>query len=317
MLFIPPLLTPTISDPEDIILVLLYLFVAIIMGVMTSRTREQDQFLQKREENTERLHEIERDMATSTNLQYLRLNVCSRLENMFPGKFDVLTKGPDNKLIIESQLPHLKEEKEKAAAEWVFQNGKVGGWSTDTLPSVEGIYFPIKFSGSTVGVIVYFSKKSRPLSMEDMNFIQTVAQQLGIYLERFLFEEKVNRQDYTRQIERMHQSIFHSLNRSFYTPLEEISKINHQIQQAELSPHILSLVGKMDQFISNIKFTVDNIIAISELESGFVHFDRKKQSMIELIELSLNAIQPFVNEHPIAFRRNPLNLFFFPLTLNF
>ncbi|CUI17987.1 osmosensitive K+ channel signal transduction histidine kinase [Candidatus Protochlamydia naegleriophila] len=315
LLFIPPLFTQTISDPEDITLVIIYFFVAAIMGTMTSRMREQDQFLHKREENTERLYEIERDIANATNLQYLRLNVCSRLENMFSGKFDILTKSPDNQLIIDGQLPLLKEEKERVAADWVFQNGKVGGWSTDTLPSAEGIYFPIKFSKSTVGVLVYFPKRGRSLSMEEMSFIQTVAQQLGIYLERYIFEERVSRQDYTRQIERMHQSIFHSLNRSFYTPLKEISKINHQIQQAELSPHIRSLVSKMEQFISNIKFTVDNIIAMSELESGFVHFDRKKHAIKELIEHSLNETKPFVNGHPIKLKL-PSQPMFLPFDFN-
>lgn len=315
LFFVPPLFSPTISDPEDITLVIIYFFVATIMGSMTSRMREQDHMLHKREENTERLYEIERDIANATNLQYLRLNVCSRLENTFPGKFDILTKSPDNQLILDSQLPLLKEEKEKVTAEWVFQNGKVGGWSTDTLPSAEGIYFPIKFTKSTVGVLVYFPKTERSLSMEEMNFIQTVAQQLGIYLERYIFEERVSRQDYSRQIERMHQSIFHSLNRSFYTPLEEISKINHQIQQAELNPQIRSLIGKMEQFMSNIKFTVDNIIAISELESGFVHFDRKKYAIKELIDRSINEVKPFVDGRLIAFEI-PSQPLFLPFEFN-
>ena len=267
------------------------------MGILTSRMREQDQFLHRREEKIERLYEIERDIANATNLQYLRLNVSSRLESSFSGKFDILIKSTDNQLIFDSQLPFLKEEKEKAAAIWVFQNGKIGGWSTDTLPTAEGIYFPIKFSKFTVGVLAYHPKKDRSLSIEEMNFIQTVAQQLGIYLERYTFEERVNKQDYTRQIERMHQSIFHSLNRSFYIPLEGIVKINHQIQKESMDPHICSLAGQMEQFIANIKLTVDNIIAISELESGFVHFDRKKNSFKDLIDRSLNDVKPFMNGH--------------------
>lgn len=308
-LFIPPIFTPTITEPEDIALVIIYFFVAAIMGTLTSRMREQDEFLHKREESSERLLEIERDIANATNLQYLRLNVCSRLENMFPGKFEILTKSPDNQLILDSQLSLLKEEKEKAAAEWVFHKGKVGGWSTDTLPSAAGLYFPIKFSKSTVGVLAYFPKGNRLLSMEEMNFIQTVSQQIGNFLERYIFEERGSRQDYSRQIERMHQSIFHSLNRSFYVPLEEISKINHQIQQAALSPRVLSLVGRMDQFISNIKFTVDNIIAVSELESGFVHFDLQKHSIKDLIDRSLDEIKPFVNEHPLELQLPPQPIF--------
>lgn len=298
-LFIPPIFTPTISDPEDITLVIIYFCVAAIMGTMTSRMREQDQFLHRREENSERLYEIERDIASATNLQYLRLNVCSRLENMFPGKFDILTKSPDNKLIIDSQIALLQEEKEKAAAEWVFQNGKIGGWSTDTLPSAAGIYFPIKFLQSVVGILAYFPKKDRSLSMEEINFIQTVTQQLGVYLERYIFEERINRFNYTRQIERMHQSIFHSLNRSFYAPLEEVTQINHQIQKAQLDPSVCALVGKMERFISNIKFTVDNIITMSELESGFVHFEPIPHAVNELIDRSVNEMQPFINGHAL------------------
>lgn len=310
LLFIPPLFTPTISDPEDITLVIIYFFVAAIMGMLTSRMHEQDQFLKKREEKIERLYEIERDIANATNLQYLRLNVSSRLESHFPGKFDILIKSPDNQLIFDSLLPLLKEEKEKVVATWVFQNGKVGGWSTDTLPTAQGIYFPINFFKSTVGVLAYHPKKECSLSMDDMNFIQTVAQQLGIYLERYIFEERVNKQDYTRQIERMHQSIFHSLNRSFYSPLEGIVKINHQVQQESTDPHIRSLAGQMEQFIANIKLTVDNIIAISELESGFVHFDRKKNLIKDLINQSLNDIQPFMNNHSIELElpTEPLSL---------
>lgn len=299
LFFIPPHFASGISDPEDITIVVIYFFVAVIMGTMTSRMREQDQFLHRREENTERLYEIECDIANATNLQVLRLNVCSRLEHTFPGKFDILTKNPDNQLVFDSQLPVFKEEKERATADWVAQNGKVGGWSTDTLPSAEGMYVPIKFSGSTVGILAYFPNTSRPLSMEEINFLQTVAQHLGIYLERYIFEARVNRQDYTRQIERMHQSIFHSLTRSFYSPLEEISKITHKIQQAGLEPPIRSLVSQLEQFISNIKFTVDNVIAISELESSFVHFDRKKQDIETLINVSLKETRPFINGHPI------------------
>lgn len=315
LLFIPPLFTPSISDPEDITLVIIYFFVAVIMGVFASRMREQDQFLHRREEQTERLYEIERDIANATNLQYLRLNVSSRLESSFSGKFDILIKSPDNQLIFDSQLPILKEEKEKATAIWVFQNGKVGGWSTDTLPTAEGIYFPIKFSKSTVGVLVYLPKKDRSLSMEEMNFIQTVAQQLGISLERFIIEERVSKQDYSRQIERMHQSIFHSLNRSFYVPLDGIVKINHQIQQESTDPHIRSLASQMEKFIANIKLTVDNIIAISELESGFAHFDRKKNSIKDLIDQSLNDVKPFMNGHSIELKL-PSQPLFLPFDFN-
>ncbi len=302
LIFIPPLFNPAISNPNEISMVVIYFFSAAIMGVMTSRMRVQDQLLHKREENIERLYEIQRDIANANNLQYLRLNVCSRLEHIFSGKFEILNRSLDNQLIIDSHIALLKEEKERATAEWVFRNGKVGGWSTDTLPSAEGIYFPIKFSKSTVGVLIYFPANRPSLSLEEMNFIQTVAQQLSIYIERYLFEEKVNRQDYTRQIERTHQSIFHSLNRSFYEPLEEILHINHRLKQSPLDPSTRSLVTRLEQFIFNIKFKIDNMIGISELESGFVHFNRKQYPIKEVIDKSISETQHFANIHLIEIK---------------
>ena len=132
-----------------------------------------------------------------------------------------------------------------------------------------------------------------------MNFIQTVAQLLGTYLERYIVEEESCSEEYTSQIERMHKSIFHSLNRSFYVPLEGIVKVNSQVQQESTDPRICSLANQIEQFLSKIKFTVDNIITISELESGFVHFDKKKNSVKGLIDCCLQDVKAFTNGHLI------------------
>jgi len=312
LLFIPPRFHPSIREPEDITLVVIYFFVAAITGSLASRMREQDQYLHRREEDIERLYEIERDIANATNFQYLRLNVISRLEHTFQGKFDILIKGSNDQINFDSQLSLLNTEKEKVTANWVFKNNKIGGWSTDTLPSAEGLYFPIRFSKSSVGVLVYFPKTERSLSMEEMNFIQTVAQQLGTYIGRYLFEEQMVKQDYSLQIERMHQSIFHSLNRSFYAPVDGILKIIHQLQKEAASENVRHLIDQIDKFMLRIKFTVENIITISELESGFIHFESKIQPIQDLIQQSLKDVSAFIGNRPIE-----SNLMATPLLLPF
>lgn len=173
-LFIPPLFSPTISDFEDIILVFTYFIIAAVIGMMASRLHEQDQLLRKREEKAEKLYDIEREILNSTTLVELRKNVCSRLENIFPGKFDILTENSEISI------------KEKPAVDWVLRNGKVGGWATDTLPSVEGLYFPIKLRNQILGVLAYFSKNKVPLTIEEMNFIETVTQQLAVHLYNWI-----------------------------------------------------------------------------------------------------------------------------------
>lgn len=65
----------------------------------------------------------------------------------------------------------------------------------------------------------------------------------------------------------------------------------------------------MGRFISTIKLTVDNIIAISELESGFIHFKKKKNSLNELIEESLKEVSALKSSHTIILDLPPQPVF--------
>lgn len=185
LLFIPPIFTFKFSDYEDFTLLIIYFIVAVITGSWISRMTEKGKFLEEREEKIENLYEVAREIANANDFQTLRYNVNKKLEKIFLGNFDILIKNQDNELNLESKQPFLLEEKEKTTARWVFQHGKVAGWSTNTLPSANGLYFPIKVAKLTLGVLVYFPKKETPLLMEEIDFLQTVAQQLGIYLRRY------------------------------------------------------------------------------------------------------------------------------------
>lgn len=294
--FIPPKFTLKISDPQDLILLIIYFIIAGIMGALTSRAHEYEQFLQKDEKGKELLYSIEKEFVNATNFDHLRLNVIKRLENLFPGKFDLLTKNQEGQLTFDGHQALLQEEKEKTTANWVFQHGEAAGWSTSTLSSAKGLYFSIKYFESSVGILAYYPKQKSHLSVEEINFIQTIAHQLGIYLERFISEEQHYRQSYTHQIERLYRSFFHSINRAFL-PLDEMIKINHQIRQMNRDVYIDPLLNQTEKLNLTIKLTVDNLIAMSKIESGFVHFNQKLQPIEQLMECCFRELNPFMNNN--------------------
>lgn len=310
LLFIPPLFEFTISKPDDIALVFVYFCAAIIVGMLTNRTREQDLFLYRREEKIEHLYEIMREIAKSANFQSLRLNVAAKLKALFGGEFDILIKGSDQHLVLESQIPLLNQETDRAAALWCFRTGKIAGWSTDTLPSAKALYFPIKFSQTSLGVLMYDSKGPKSLSNDEMSFLQTVTEQLGIYLERYVFEERVQSQNYIRQVEKLHNAIFRSLSKGFYAPLEKMASINQRLTQIAKNEEEKHLSQEMDSASKNLKIIVDNILTISQLESGFVQFEKQKHSLGNLIEQSIQDLKSLINGHPIHIHLPQEDLFF-------
>lgn len=300
-LFIPPHYTLVISDPDDIALIIVYFCVALIVGMLTSRIRERDLFLSRREETIEHLYEIMREIAKSANFQYLRLNIANKLKSLFGGDFDILIKGGNNQLALDSSIPALNQETDRAAAAWCFRTGKIAGWSTDTLSSASALYLPIKFSNIPLGILMYYSKDQRPFSSEEMSFLHNVTEQLGIYLERQIFEDRVQSQNYTRQVEKLHTAILHSVSKGFYAPLEKIFSINQKLKQATKSAEEKLLTQEMDQAGENLKIIIDNILTISQLESGFVPFVKHKHSIKKLIDQSYQEVKPLINGHPLRF----------------
>lgn len=309
-LFIPPVFNLIIKDPNDIVLVVIYFFTALIVGVLNTRIRQRDLFLSRREEKIEHLYEIMQEIAKSPNFQYLRLNVNAKLKSLFGGEFDILVKGTDNQLIVDNQIPLLNGETDRAAALWCYRKGKMAGWSTDTLPSAKALYFPIKFSKNPLGVLIYYPKNQQTLSMDEINFLQTVSEQLGIYLERYVFEEHVQNQNYLRQVEKLYNAIFRSLSKGFYAPLEKMSSINQKFKQIAHNQEEKELTQEMDQAGKNLKMIVENILIIAQLESGFVQFEKQKHSIKSLIEEALQEVKSLINSHPIDMKLPEQDLFF-------
>ncbi len=309
-LFIPPVFELSIEDPNDIALLLIYFCAAAIGGMLNTRLREKDFFLQKREEKIEHLYEVMREITQSPNFQYLRLNVAGKLKFLFGGEFDILVKGSDNQLIFDSQIPILKEEIDHSAALWCFRTGKMAGWSTDTLPSAKAIYFPIKFLKTTLGVLVYQPKDQKPLSTDEISFLEKINEQLGIYLERYIFEEHVQSQNYSKQVEKLYTAIFSSLSKEFYTPLDKIFSLNKRFKQIAKNSEEKKLAYEIDQAGENLKIVFDNILTLSQLESGFVQFEKEKSSIKNLVEQAVQEVQSLVNGHLIRFDLPNHDLFF-------
>lgn len=283
-LFIPPAYSFIIKNISDITLLCSYFFAALIVGMLNARIRLKDHLLSHREKNIEHLYCVAEEISKSRNLESLRLNIDAKLKQLFGGEFDILSKGFNNQLILESKLPFLHEETDQAAALWCYHNGKTAGWSTDSLPSAQATYYPIKFSNITLGVLIHYSKSKRSLSFDEVNFLLKVTDRLGIYLDHALYEESNIRQNYTRQAEKLHNAIFHSLSKGFYAPLEEILCIIDKFKALVHNEDEIALAKKMEYSGKNLKIIVDNILTLSNLESGFIQFDKQKHSIKQLIE---------------------------------
>ncbi len=300
-----------IQNLENVALLAIYFFTIIIAGGLTTRIRKQDAFLQQREEKIGQLYEILREIDRSKNISELHENVTAKLQTLFSGEFDIITTGRDNQLILKSKLPFFKEEREQSAAIWSFRNRKMAGWSTDTLPAAAAIYFPIYSNQIPIGVLVYHPYQKTPLTIEQINFLQTVTDHLGLYLEKDINENIAKEFKEEQRIEKLYKSIHKSIVNEITVPAGTITDVVNTLKQKPLSPDVMQLFTEIELANQVLRIAIENILTMSVLESELVKIDIQLQPIKKLILESLEVVKQIKTDREIKVVLPEEDLFFY------
>jgi two-component system, OmpR family, sensor histidine kinase KdpD len=287
------------NDLNNIVFVFLYFLTAMITGIFSTRIKEREKLLQKREESTQAIYEIVKDIATAPSEQQVFKSVKSRLGNILSGNCQVIVKQPDNGLIFEENM----DEKEKAVAIWVFEHGKEAGWTTETLPSVSSLYVPLQGHKEIVGVLSYHPKNlQKPLSIEENNLLHTVAQQLANYIERSFSEERTRQREYLLKIEKLHQTLFNSISNEFRNPLVSIK---NAVQHLKNEKSIMDIsdtetsVDEIENSSENLSHFVENVLVMAQLGTGFFSLNKSSHDIHELISACVSNLKKSLINHKL------------------
>ncbi len=69
--FIPPRFTIHIEKTEDVLMLGMFFIIALVNGVLTSRVRRQERLTRDREERTNALYQLTKELASAENMDEL------------------------------------------------------------------------------------------------------------------------------------------------------------------------------------------------------------------------------------------------------
>lgn len=294
--FIPPLGVAKVESNEDMAILLLYFVIAISTGILVDRARRRKMMMSKREETAQALYGIIKQIATSTTLLELSSSIKERLEALFPGTFELFEAHVDHRLNIDESSPLLDNEKERATATWVFENGKEAGWSTDTLPSMANLYMPLKSFNDVMGLLVYRPKGNRLLTFEEKNFLQTVCQQLGGYLHRYLIDARQKESERMREMEEVHRTVLERISLELNSPVQAIQSAIKQLTGEAVPGLIFHTIQASSESLGKM---VSNITVMAKLSEGLIPLKKEPHSMSDLIVETCKLLKPTAKNHQL------------------
>ncbi len=271
---------------EDIKVLIMYVLASIGISFFTERARKQREVIYKREQSLEALYSIVKEIADAPSLDRVLASIKNRLNNLLNGRSEILIKNMEGQLLFEP-ISLFNDPKEKAAALWVFQNGKEAGWSTFTLPMTKNLYIPLKGRQGVAGVLSYQPLSDKPLSHEEKNFLLTVCSQIGIHLEHVYADERAKVVDRQKQAYRVYRSILDLIQNLFEGPLLIIKEAVNEMGKTAHKRYPLTMstpLGRIDNSTGNLMHILDNISSMIQLISGDTPLNLKKGAITDLVK---------------------------------
>ncbi len=300
--FIPPRWTFTIGAPEDAMMFLAYFVIASVSGFLTHQVKNNQRILKSREEKTRALYDILRSMTLVQGIEPLIELARSKIEALFKAETSVFL-AEQNKLLLQSSYGKLVlNDKDQAVATWCFDNGRMAGWSTDTLPMASIFCLCLKTGDKKFGILVYKPSVDRKLNPEEETLLFSITNQIAIALAKKQYDEEMKQSALLLESEKLHQTLLNCISHELRTPLTAImgaaTSLELQVSASENNQLLLSEIVLASEHLNHV---FENLLDMTRIESGVIRLNREWFDVSELVREVVAKENRLLAKHNVNF----------------
>jgi len=269
--FIPPPYTLHVDKPEDMLMLIMFFIIALLSGVLTSRIRRQEMKIRVREERTNALYQLTRELSTATGIEEVIIIAKNDIKKYFDLKCRIILKNDNNQLDYSSQEESNinLSRNDMSVAAWTFQHSTKAGKHTDTLPSGNFTFYPLKGNQMNLGVIAI--QQPIVFTQGEEQFWDAFISQISGKFEREYLRNMAKQAYFLNESDKLYKTLFNSISHELRIPVatimgasDSLLTSNHpQEVQNELSHEILKASKRLNRLI-------ENLLNMSRLESGHI-----------------------------------------------
>ncbi len=291
--YVPPYLTFAFSDSQYAVTFTVMLVVGLLISTLAARVKAQAEASRDREERTQLLYAVSRDLAAARSVEEVARATTSHVAEILQGPAEVLLPDAEGRLRATEEGPAATGQ-ESAVAQWAFDHGRPAGLGTDTLPGSLAVCVPLQGSQSVAGVLAVRPHPSLlPLAPVSLDLLGTLARQAGSALERVRLAGEAEEARVAMEAERLRNTLLSSVSHDLRTPLAAITgAASSLLQPVHLDPATERGLkeGIYDEAL-RLSRLVGNLLDMTQLESGTLRLTREWQVLEELVGGALARLE--------------------------
>ena len=302
--FTEPYYTLEVYRHDYLITFLIMFIVGFFTSTLTMKIKWETFLAEEREQRIKALYIIGRKLLSVKNSGHLAEISAQEIAKQFAA--DVLVQffndnnEISNRYVAGSDL--FVDDKERVACLEACQSGIPCGFGTKLFPKAHGYYQPIIGQDGVIGIIgVIFSPTMPPTNLQT-GFLETIASQIAVVLEREKLYEKQAETQMQVQRERLRADMFRTISHDLRTPLTGIIGSANTVldNYANISDEI-----KKD-FLHNIyedacwlNEMVENILHITRFDEGRIKLNIEEEAAEEIIAEAISRVKKHAHNHQI------------------
>ncbi len=302
--FVPPRFSLAVNDMQYLITFAVMLVVALIIGRLAGRLRQETNTAVSRERRSRALYELTRDLSgaiSSTQVAeiiayFVDQNVAASAVLLLPDKTGELAaiKVQESALTIPS-----------AQARAAYEQGEPEIFVTDAEAFPLGLCLPLKAPTRVRGVLmVTFREPASNLSPEHRQLLDAVASLAAIVIERIHYVEVAQAALINIESERLRNSLLSALSHDLRTPLTVLVGLADTLARAK--PPLPARHGETAAAIRlhamRMSNLAHNLLDMARLQAGKVKLNKEWQLLEEVIGSSLKSLEIPLAAHRIVTR---------------
>ncbi len=267
--FIPPPFTFHIGEPVDVLMLIMFFTIALLNGILTSRIRRQEKKIRIREERTQALYEITRELSMTSGIREVAGVAVRYIQKYFRLDCALILKNEINQLenSLMNNTDMVLSENDFSIANWVFRHSLKAGKHTDTLPSTEYTIYPLTGINDNIGVIAV--KHEVVLTQGEDQFWEALLSQISGKFEREFLRNAAKKTYLLNESEKLYKTLFNSISHELRIPVATIMGASDSLlTQSYPDETKRKLYGEINTASVRLNRLIENLLNMSRLESG-------------------------------------------------
>lgn len=294
--FLPPLYTLTITDPQNVVTLIVFVIVAVVASQLAGQVlREANLGARTATENAalaafgQRLAAVADETGTATATceeTAALLGVSTVLLGERDGRHVAIAGAPD--------VPQLSPI-DLAAADWAFDRGEVTGRASGTLTASAWQFHPLKTALGVLGVLgVARDGDGDPIPADKRVLFATLVGQAALAHERLQLEAQAREVSALKQRDDLRATLLSSIGHDLKTPLTAVVAAADQLaSEYGASPTTATLQSEARR----LRRVFDDLVEMTRIEAGALVMRQEATDLTDAVAAAAHDLRAELARH--------------------